>query len=402
MKYLATILLQLILSNVLKAQTIEDQPTNEMAVNLVANGSFEDKNICTESEVGCAPEAWFYLPVAGGYTPVLTFYPKAKISGTSFGVLTVGDRSSSRTVHPYMYTKLLCGLEKNKRYNFSLWIFTFTNPLQDLGVMLTDYEPQTEQGQIKKFSPTFILNDSSVTEIKQEWKKINYSFIAKGNEVFLTIGTLKNKSQKRYIPTSTSGDPLYLIDDIWLYTEGKSFVMCNEYYAVRKQLYDQNFRHTVYHPVSKVKIDSSLFKSNHSSTSIKKIDTLLVIVDTPPIMKPKLADTLIIPDILFQFNSSQINQSFRQKLDSTVELIREKKYKKITIRGYTDDIGSIQHNQELSLQRATTIKRYIVEKLVIDEKIIEASGAGEREPIASNDTPRGRQKNRRVEIILTL
>jgi OOP family OmpA-OmpF porin len=65
--------------------------------------------------------------------------------------------------------------------------------------------------------------------------------------------------------------------------------------------------------------------------------------------------------------------------------------------GHTDSIGSDAYNQKLSVRRAESVKAYLVSKGVEPNRIY-TEGKGEKQPVASNKTADGRQKNRRVEI----
>jgi outer membrane protein OmpA-like peptidoglycan-associated protein len=68
----------------------------------------------------------------------------------------------------------------------------------------------------------------------------------------------------------------------------------------------------------------------------------------------------------------------------------------VEISSHTDDIGTAQSNMKLSKQRASEIIHYLV-GLGIDKKRLRSKGYGETLPIASNETPEGRSKNRRTE-----
>ena len=70
----------------------------------------------------------------------------------------------------------------------------------------------------------------------------------------------------------------------------------------------------------------------------------------------------------------------------------------VEIHGYTDNIGNSQMNLELSKKRAETVKEWLV-NLGIDPSRITSKGFGKSNPIASNKTPKGREKNRRIEFI---
>ena len=72
---------------------------------------------------------------------------------------------------------------------------------------------------------------------------------------------------------------------------------------------------------------------------------------------------------------------------------------KIRIVGHTDDFGPAEDNLILSQDRADAVRRYLIKRGIAADRL-EAVGRGETQPIASNETPRGRAKNRRVEFIL--
>jgi outer membrane protein OmpA-like peptidoglycan-associated protein len=70
---------------------------------------------------------------------------------------------------------------------------------------------------------------------------------------------------------------------------------------------------------------------------------------------------------------------------------------RIEVSGHTDNIGSASINKKISKSRALTVKNYLVSRGVEQDRI-EYEGYGFDQPIAPNDTPDGRAKNRRVEV----
>jgi OOP family OmpA-OmpF porin len=70
---------------------------------------------------------------------------------------------------------------------------------------------------------------------------------------------------------------------------------------------------------------------------------------------------------------------------------------KVTITGYTDDVGEADDNAALSLRRAEAVRDYLI-ALGADASKFQVSGAGETKPVADNSTEEGRAKNRRVEV----
>jgi outer membrane protein OmpA-like peptidoglycan-associated protein len=73
---------------------------------------------------------------------------------------------------------------------------------------------------------------------------------------------------------------------------------------------------------------------------------------------------------------------------------------KLQVEGHTDSVGSADYNQRLSENRAASVRAYLVDS-GIAPNTIGTTGFGETMPVASNDTPAGRQQNRRVELIVS-
>jgi chemotaxis protein MotB len=78
----------------------------------------------------------------------------------------------------------------------------------------------------------------------------------------------------------------------------------------------------------------------------------------------------------------------------------------VLVEGHTDNVpfngsGIIKDNWDLSVKRATSVVKIILEKNNIDAQRLTAAGRADYEPISTNDTKEGRAKNRRTEIILT-
>lgn len=107
---------------------------------------------------------------------------------------------------------------------------------------------------------------------------------------------------------------------------------------------------------------------------------------------------------LFDFNKSGLRPEGKAELDQLAMKIKQAKelgkiktVTGISVVGHTDSKGSVAYNQGLSERRAATVRNYLVQKGLRPETI-SASGEGELNPVASNDTAEGRQQNRRVDI----
>src|SRR5258706_1523915 len=94
-----------------------------------------------------------------------------------------------------------------------------------------------------------------------------------------------------------------------------------------------------------------------------------------------------------------LGKSFKG-LDDVVKILKDNPQLKMSIDGYTDNVGTDALNQRLSENRANAVKKYLVKKGV-DESRLTSTGHGESDPVADNKTAAGRQKNRRVEMKLS-
>ena len=103
--------------------------------------------------------------------------------------------------------------------------------------------------------------------------------------------------------------------------------------------------------------------------------------------------------ILFGVNSAQIRPESTPTLEEIAEMLQEHPDLRIAIEGHTDNTGDDAHNQELSERRAEAVRMFLVETYGIEPDRLESAGLGESKPVDSNDTPEGRQNNRRVELV---
>lgn len=121
---------------------------------------------------------------------------------------------------------------------------------------------------------------------------------------------------------------------------------------------------------------------------------------TPP-PAPAPTKVSVALNVFFEFNSDKVLPEFYADLDKLGEVLTSPKYReyRLQIEGHTDSIGSDSYNQKLSERRAESVKRYLVERFSIDPARLVVKGYGKEQPIASNETPEGRSKNRRVEVV---
>lgn len=110
--------------------------------------------------------------------------------------------------------------------------------------------------------------------------------------------------------------------------------------------------------------------------------------------------TLNMPgDITFSTGSANLSSDFHKVLDSVAKVLNKYEKTVVSVVGYTDNTGKDSLNLELSAQRAQSVADYLMKKKVKKERFV-IDGLGKSNPIASNSTKAGREKNRRVEISL--
>jgi len=113
---------------------------------------------------------------------------------------------------------------------------------------------------------------------------------------------------------------------------------------------------------------------------------------------------IVLPEVYFEFNKSDIKPESYGVLDGGAETIKTvfagNPDVKIEVQGHTDSKGSDEYNLNLSNKRANAVKDYLVINHNINADRLMARGYGESRPVASNDTDAGRAKNRRVEFVV--
>ena len=102
--------------------------------------------------------------------------------------------------------------------------------------------------------------------------------------------------------------------------------------------------------------------------------------------------------IEFDTGSDRIRASSEATLDEIGAMLTEHPSLRVVIEGHTDAEGSEASNRTLSERRAASVRAYLIDNYAIEGERLDASGFGESKPVAPNDTPEGRQQNRRVEI----
>lgn len=132
----------------------------------------------------------------------------------------------------------------------------------------------------------------------------------------------------------------------------------------------------------------------------KTMDTGMVVVDAEAIGNGiDATGHIAIYGVLFDTDSAEINPESSPILTEIATLLQSRPSLRILVVGHTDNQGTYDYNLNLSSQRANSVARYLAAKHKIDPDRMRAAGVGFLAPVATNDTPDGRGKNRRVELV---
>jgi len=104
-----------------------------------------------------------------------------------------------------------------------------------------------------------------------------------------------------------------------------------------------------------------------------------------------------LKDVFFDSGKASLQPESNKELNELAEFMMDKKTMVVEIAGHTDNAGSKESNQKLSEDRSKTVRAYLLKKGIAPERI-KAVGYGDTQPVASNSTEEGKQKNRRTEV----
>jgi outer membrane protein OmpA-like peptidoglycan-associated protein len=105
-------------------------------------------------------------------------------------------------------------------------------------------------------------------------------------------------------------------------------------------------------------------------------------------------------DVLFDTGKYTLRPGAREKLSKVAGIVLSHPGLNLEIEGHTDSVGGDEYNQRLSEQRAVTVRDYLAQQGIPGTSVA-AKGFGKNMPVASNDTAAGRQRNRRVELVVS-
>ena len=342
-----------------------------MAQNLVPNCSFERRQPCDfynpsnhssfapmqctadwESDsYGESSHIWFGWPNAktgDNYASVLIYHPEAP-----------NNRG-------YLQAQLCQPLQAGKEYLFEMYVKleTFCQySSSNIGVHFPDERIRLDDYSLIQFPPHIENDPKNVIDNSDNWHLIKGTYTAKGTEKYILIGNFYNDEKtvtKKLTKAMNKPYISFYIDDVVLYSEGDSVDCCKP-------------------PV----------------VAEEPIDT---VQDTIP-EEPKPQKMFTLENVYFEIDKAELLPESFEELNEILDVLNEMDYERIEVKGHTDNTGTEERNAELSLERAKAVADYFISN-GIDASVITYEGFGSSKPIASNDTDEGRQKNRRVEVLI--
>jgi outer membrane protein OmpA-like peptidoglycan-associated protein len=348
--------------------------------SLLVNGSFEEENICVEYNKNCAPEGWISTTLTSDY-----YFERSGLgrSGYRFAGIIAGN-TRTKFKRSYLRTRLLCGLRRGNLYRLDFFVRSRHNAFDSIGVYFSPTDPLAEKKVFTQLTPAFINRDTAVTALSDslQWKKISFVYTANGTEAFLTIGSFKKAAYQFSRPPDMMGNYYAYIDDVSLVALDDHEKLCAAADSMKHEIYNENERHELL--VRKAK----LYRS-YPPQAEKPQPTIILKIDT-----------LIIPDILFATGSARLNEASVHVLDSFSNAMGLKPFDSLIVAGHTDSVGTLVYNTKLSADRAKAVAEYITQKVQVARRKLQVRYHAYLHPVASNRTPEGRQRNRRVEIFL--
>jgi outer membrane protein OmpA-like peptidoglycan-associated protein len=135
-------------------------------------------------------------------------------------------------------------------------------------------------------------------------------------------------------------------------------------------------------------------KADLRAQLLQQLNTILATRDTARGLIANMSD------VLFKTGSFELLPGARERLAKVSGIVIAHPGLHLEVEGHTDSVGSDDYNQKLSENRAQAVRDYLVQQGIADNSIV-FRGLGKTQPVATNDTPDGRQQNRRVELVLS-
>ena len=347
------------------------------AQSLLLNGDFEEENLCTEYEQNCAPEAW--LSTVPSYPYFFEDAETAFHGSRYIGFVSGNERL--RVKRAYVRSRLLCGMRRGARYRLQLLLRAdYPGLIDSAGVQFSSYDILCNRSRPGELAADLYFRDAERRPARNGWTRVSFDYTARGDEGFVSFGNFRRLDWSASLGGAAERYQVY-IDSVSLLPLDPYERLCPGWRRQRDTIYAENYRH-----------DYQIRFMYGCSKAPPK----------PLLLPPNVlirVDTIIVPDVLFATNKSDLDKKALLLLDSLMRQLPPDGLDSILVEGHTDNVGKPEANQLLSEARAQAVGRY----LEYGENVpVQTRGWGAARPVADNRSPEGRRSNRRVEIYLYL
>ena len=277
------------------------------------------------------------------------------------GIYAWIERADNNHYREYVQCELAEPLKAGLRYRLEFFYKLSSYSvyaIDRMGMLLTAERLELSHDQVIDMVPTLsVKKDSSITSQTGGWEYAEMEFVAKGGEMYVTIGNFYNNQQTGYTKLP--------------HRVGKSSMLA----------------HSAYYYIDDVGV--TLLDQVHEVNEVNYID-----FDEERI---ELNKDYILKNIQFEFDSYTLLKSSFPELDLVVQYMSNHPLVKARLSGHTDFLGSEAYNVLLSQNRARSVAEYLISKGIKADRIT-SFGFGKSRPIALEKTDEARSINRRVEI----
>ncbi len=347
--------------------------------NLLLNGGFEEENICTEYKMNCAPEAWLVNDdVFNNY-----FKDASRSYQGSHCMSIEAGRDRKVFKRTFIRTQLLCGLRKGNKYRVEFYIKSTHRILDSMGIYFSSTDILFEKRPLQTITPSFYLADTHKPfKNDSSWQHVVADYTAIGDESFIAIANFS----KRDITGPTGIDQenrfFSFVDNVSVVPLNPNEKFCDDWQTTMAEIYDQDQRHE--HLWRNIR-----YRKNYQPLPLVLEQNKVIHIDT-----------LILQEVLFATGKAELEKNSYTLLDSFCRKVAGKKVDSVVVEGHTDNAGTNELNNRLSSARVQTVLNYFAGRAFVKPSRIVARAWGETKPVADNNTPQGRQRNRRVEVLV--
>jgi len=236
---------------------------------------------------------------------------------------------------------------------------------------------------LQTIKPSLYLADSH-KQFKNDssWQQVILDYTAKGDESFFAIANFSKRDIMGETGIALENRFFAFVDNVSIVPLNPNEKLCDDWQTTMAGIYDQDERHE--------------FLSRNIRNR-RAFQPMPVVLEPNKIIR---IDTLILQEVLFAVGKADLEKDSYILLDSFCRQVVGKKVDSVVVEGHTDNAGTNELNNRLSSARVQTVLNYFAGRAFVKPNRIIARAWGETKPVADNSTPQGRQRNRRVEVLV--